>query len=236
MSAAEWTTADHPATLLGLLRTVSPFLRTPTARRGLRRFACLCLRRVWRHLDEAARRTVEAAERYAEGRATRAELEEPQPVNHRGGAVASWAGFAARCATLADPLRAAEVVSATVVTLLRASLKNRPRDEIEAPVGEEKQHQCWALRELLGDPFRSVRVEAAWRRWNGGCVPRLARAIAESGGFDELPVLADALEEAGCGDAALLGHCRSTEGHVAGCWALGLLLGGAERVAVPRVA
>jgi hypothetical protein len=54
-------------------------------------------------------------------------------------------------------------------------------------------------------------------------VPRLARAIAEEGTFAHLPVLADALEEAGCTDERLLGHLRGQAEHWPGCWAVELL-------------
>jgi hypothetical protein len=43
--------------------------------------------------------------------------------------------------------------------------------------------------------------------------------------FDRLPLLADALEEAGCADADILAHCRSGGGHLRGCWVVDLLLG-----------
>jgi hypothetical protein len=43
--------------------------------------------------------------------------------------------------------------------------------------------------------------------------------------FDRLPVLADALDDAGCADAELLGHLRAPTPHARGCWALDLLLG-----------
>jgi anti-anti-sigma regulatory factor len=65
--------------------------------------------------------------------------------------------------------------------------------------------------------------EPSWLAWNGGTVPRLVRAIGSEGAFDRMPVLADALEEAGCTDADILGHCRSGGPHLPDCWVLGLL-------------
>jgi hypothetical protein len=53
----------------------------------------------------------------------------------------------------------------------------------------------------------------------------LAEASYEEQAFDRLPILADALEEAGCSDEALLGHLRGPGPHVKGCWALDLVLG-----------
>ena len=56
-------------------------------------------------------------------------------------------------------------------------------------------------------------------------MPKLARTIYDDRRFDLLPILADALEEAGCGDAEILAHCRGPGPHVRGCWAVDLVLG-----------
>jgi hypothetical protein len=72
---------------------------------------------------------------------------------------------------------------------------------------------------------RAPALDPAWLSANGGAVASLARAIAEGRRFDDLPVLADALEEAGCTDVNVLTHCRDPGEHVARCWVLELLLG-----------
>jgi hypothetical protein len=69
------------------------------------------------------------------------------------------------------------------------------------------------LRDVFGNPFRICDTREAirwrdWLDWNGGTVPKLARVIYAERRFEEVPVLADALEEAGCGDEELLRHCR----------------------------
>jgi len=75
-------------------------------------------------------------------------------------------------------------------------------------------------------PFRPApAVDPSWLAWNGGTVAKLAAAIYDGGRFADLPVLADALEEAGCDSPDLLRHCRGGGGHVRGCWLLDLLLG-----------
>jgi hypothetical protein len=56
------------------------------------------------------------------------------------------------------------------------------------------------------------------RAWQNGAVPKLAAEIYDARAFDRLPILADALEEAGCDDADGLAHCRSGGEHVRGCW------------------
>jgi hypothetical protein len=87
------------------------------------------------------------------------------------------------------------------------------------------------LRDLFGNPFRPRAADPAWLAWGGGAVRRLAEAAYEARALpdgtldkDRLAVLADALDEAGCDDADLLGHLRGQGSHVRGCWAIDLLL------------
>jgi hypothetical protein len=89
----------------------------------------------------------------------------------------------------------------------------------------EPARQAELARDIFGNPFRSPALDPAWRVWNGGTVPMLARGIYEERAFDRLPILADALEEAGCTDGGILGHCRGPGPHVRGCWVVDLILG-----------
>jgi len=57
-----------------------------------------------------------------------------------------------------------------------------------------------------------------------GTVIKLAQAIYDDRAFDRLPILADALEEAGCTNIDILEHCRVPGPHVCGCWVVDLLL------------
>jgi hypothetical protein len=70
----------------------------------------------------------------------------------------------------------------------------------------------------------SVRAEPSWLAWNDGTVPRIAQDIYDEWAFDRLPILADALEDAGCDNADILAHCRQAGEHVRGCWVVDLLL------------
>jgi hypothetical protein len=65
------------------------------------------------------------------------------------------------------------------------------------------------LRCVAGNPFRPVIIDPAWLAWHDGTVTKIAKAIYDERRFTDLPILADALEEAGCRDADILGHCRS---------------------------
>lgn len=87
--------------------------------------------------------------------------------------------------------------------------------------GEQAQ-QTVLLRDIAGNPFRPVAVERTWLVARPG-VRQLAEALYAERRFADLPVLGDALEEAGCTDAALLSHCRGAGPHVRGCWALDVL-------------
>ncbi|HVS36989.1 MAG TPA: hypothetical protein VMS17_15620 [Gemmataceae bacterium] len=85
--------------------------------------------------------------------------------------------------------------------------------------------QSALARDIFGNPFRPVAVDPAWLAWNDGAIRRMAQAIYDNGAFNRLPLLADALEDAGCTDADILGHCRGGGEHVRGCWVVDLLLG-----------
>lgn len=58
------------------------------------------------------------------------------------------------------------------------------------------------------------RIHRGAARWNQGAVAKLVAA----GDPDSLPILADALEAAGCTDAELLAHCRTPGPHGKRCW------------------
>src|SRR5262245_19189484 len=61
--------------------------------------------------------------------------------------------------------------------------------------------------------------------WLTSTVVDLARGIYEERAFDRLPILADALQDAGCDNDDLLGHCRGPGPHARGCWVVDLVLG-----------
>jgi hypothetical protein len=91
----------------------------------------------------------------------------------------------------------------------------------------EKKHQSQLVRDLFGNPYRPAKVDACpkWLTWREGTVRRVAQAIYDDRTFDQLPILADALEDGGCDNADILNHCRQPGPHVRGCWVIDLLLG-----------
>jgi hypothetical protein len=87
-------------------------------------------------------------------------------------------------------------------------------------------HPMWQRSQWCLLPTdRQPSLPPDWHTWNDATIPRLARGIYAEEAFDRLPILADALEDAGCSDAALLQHLRGPGPHVRGCWVLDLILG-----------
>jgi hypothetical protein len=83
-------------------------------------------------------------------------------------------------------------------------------------------HLQRVLRDVFGDSLRPSTFDP---RWRSADAVGLARGIYEDRAFDRLPLLADALMDAGCDDEQVLGHCRSAGPHVRGCWVVDLVLG-----------
>jgi hypothetical protein len=96
---------------------------------------------------------------------------------------------------------------------------------------------CDLIREIAGNPFQTHTVVPNWLPQDSVKVPSwiivvsetarsIAERIQETGDFSGMPILADAVEEAGCTDVPMLRHLRDPEAkHVRGCWALDLILG-----------
>jgi hypothetical protein len=99
---------------------------------------------------------------------------------------------------------------------------SRHAAEYRAAFDRERVAQCGLLRDLFCHVSRPVDLLAAWRT---PMVVALAESIYDDGAFDPLPILADALEDAGCDNADILNHCRQPGVHVRGCWVVDLLLG-----------
>ncbi len=208
MTEAEWQNCDNPQTMLA-------FSRDRASDRKLRLFAVACCRRIqgllgWYYVG------LEVAERYADSLASDDELFHTHseffshPANS-GVTELEAAWYAARPGEADAQGAAASAMEA--IEFYR---------EVK---GVECGHQAAVLRDILGNPFRLVSIDRAWLSWNRGAIVQLADSIYTDRAFDRLPILADALEEAGCRDAAILEHCRGPGPHVRGCWVVDLLLG-----------
>jgi hypothetical protein len=94
-------------------------------------------------------------------------------------------------------------------------------EEYRAALEREQTAHCDLLRDLFGNPFRPTSFDAAWRTT---AAVGVAQAIYDLDRFADLPILADALEDAGCCDEAILSHCRRPGRHVRGCWVVDAVL------------
>jgi hypothetical protein len=87
----------------------------------------------------------------------------------------------------------------------------------------EQQEQAHLLRDIVGNPFRPATFDPAWRT---STVVAVTRGMYESRDFSAMPILADALQDAGCTSDDILDHCRDPkQPHVRGCWVVDLVLG-----------
>jgi hypothetical protein len=230
VTEAEWLACADP---YPMVRAVVDMV----SERRLRLFVCACVRRLL-DLDAApeCRRAVEVAERFADGLATEQELQaadmamlvydrpeaRPPVVPDTAASYQSLACLSAREAT--HPLASKAALSVAYLALPFGPPGPRPDIRGDA-LRQRRVVVVDTLREVVGNPFRQPKVPPAWLQANGATALRLARGIWEEQDFERLPILGDALEDAGCGSAAILDHCRRPGGHVRGCWVLDLLLG-----------
>lgn len=107
----------------------------------------------------------------------------------------------------------AEQVSREVVE--RLTSLGEPRASVE-------QRILGILHDIFGSPFRPTAFSP---EWHTSTVLALAQGMYASRDFAAMPILADALQDAGCDDADILGHCRGPGPHVRGCWVVDQVLG-----------
>lgn len=245
--APEWATSIDPRPMVDGLtsRRSAPAAGradSRAARRKARLFALACCNRVRAMLkDPASLRAVEALEDYASGTGTLENLIaagrgvrsgaagaayahplDHDPLTHFNLAVAQWApGWAmtrrdfakeaVAVATAGDSWRAIECFRYTTAAGSFAG----------ADAAAELAAHADLLRCVFGNPARDADFDPAWRTET---VYGVAAGIHERSEFGNLPVLADALQDAGCEDDAILTHCRADTPHARGCWVLDRIL------------
>jgi hypothetical protein len=223
-----WLASDDLDALLG-------FVLGRASERKLRLFACACCRRVWHLLaDPRSRQALEVAERYADGHASAVELATARlavlTAAQRARDQAAWAVYWTLNRVPGENVRsvcaaAAEALARTAARGAKSAGASRSADAWHAAGKAEEFAQVRLLREVFGNPFGAPAVSPAWLTWHRGTVRHMAQSIYESRRFEELPILGDALEEAGCMDEQILAHCRGGGEHVRGCWVVDRLLG-----------
>jgi hypothetical protein len=224
MTEQQWHGSDDPGAMLNFLG------RRPGARK-LRLFAAACARRGAASLPDAGVSAAAAlAERLADGAATEAERAAALTSARRdrsAGSLARTVLLGEADMLVASPGQGAPQPAPPGSGAYYAALMTAER--LTAGEGADGSARAWAaavLRCLMGDPWRSAPLASPdVLRWNDGLVPRMAREVYDRGLWGDLPLLADALLDAGYGDEGLLAHCRSAGPHARGCHAVDTILG-----------
>jgi hypothetical protein len=216
MKEAEWLSSrDAPP----MLR----FLKKKLSDRKFRLFACGGCRRVWKSLSlKSVRQVVEATERFADGEIDAGELR--SAWENAVGAIerSSQRNFRRLKRDATYLVRIFKMALATNVGFT----DRRAFFELDVQEPDEVTFRTMVnadlLRCVVGNPFRPIAFDARWRTADSLA---LARGIYEDRAFDRLPLLADALMDAGCDHDEILAHCRGDAPHVRGCWVVDLVLG-----------
>jgi hypothetical protein len=216
MNEQEWLTCTDVTLLI-------KHLRTRGQDRKLRLFACACARRLWDLLPVSpGREAVVVAERFADGDASAKALAE---VYSRG--IKVWSEAKHACDSLLTGGMGVAVADASQAALYIAIHAAKVRFPAGTPnrrsaQAVERTAQLAAIHDIFGNPFQSVSVDPSWR---SSITVAIAQTIYDERRFEDLPIMADALEEAGCQNAEILTHCRQHTEHTRGCWVLDLLCG-----------
>ena len=249
----DWHTATNPDGLLNAIwprplaydtATATRDLPTAVIRR-LRLYGVACARMVWDVLSTDAQNAVLLSERYANGWASQADLQAvavrmlygPVTFQQQATNTAGWASagywdrghFRGGGGAVWDPAGASREAAKSLAT--RAAGPAPPGGN---PVAKEwevmwnrtfaaaREHQAELIRDIFPPPGYAPEFHPDWRT---STVVILARQMSETGEFGALPILADALQDAGCDDEVMLDRCRALAGiHCRGNWVVDLVL------------
>jgi hypothetical protein len=228
MTEAEWAACTDPAPMMA-------YLAGRTSVRKLRLIGCGCCRAAWPVVDALGlQAAVVVAERLADGIATPSGL----CLARRN------ASYTRDMATGSSPgewglLRTPTGIAVAWAVYDLIEEHDPPDDpgyvyhhvsdavdrlaDSDGARSANRRRQAEIIRCIAGNPFRPVALHPSWLT---STVTGLAETIYNDRAFDRLPILADALQDAGCEDADILNHCRGTAAHARGCWVVDAVLGG----------
>ena len=220
MTEQEWLAATDPTPML-------EFLRGKASERKLRLFMVACARLLWERVPPGEmREAVEAAERAADGVLWEDELKGycdrlyRLPVDRGREAGRNW--FTEQSP---EELGVYFTVLKTTgagcgVLSVIPRLATSTGGPFILPLIGARQPDL--IRDIFRNPFRPVTYNSSWLT---AAVLDLACSMYDSRDFSRMPVLADALQDAGCDNEDILNHCRIEGPHVRGCWVVDLLTG-----------
>ncbi len=224
LSEADWL-CRSPDTMIQCLATLTSdrllsfHMTTQAVERKLRLFYCACCRLRWAALpSDEARQTVEVIERHADGAANR---DEWAAARRRILLFERAARRLGRVWLIPPEMRATADLTGLIVEAAK------PHRSLQCVYGRagwsvDATERIALLLEIFANPFHPIAVEPTHIT---GTVQALARTIYSERMFDLMPILADALMDAGCGTPQIIDHCRGPAAHTRGCWVLDLLLG-----------
>jgi hypothetical protein len=220
MTEARWLAGKNPFAMLQFLDGWWEGEEWAKAgERKMRLFACGCCRLCSELLtDERCSDAIELSERFADGTATRDQLKAAARAVQRftRGDTRKWNrerwAHAAAAYAAQIGFRGRMIL---IIACATEALEDPSRPTVTPPYVP-------LLRCIFGNPFRPLAFSPRWRT---DTAIALAKQVYESREFGAMPILADALQDAGCEDADILGHCRGPGPHVRGCWVVDLVLG-----------
>ena len=207
MTEGEWLTATDPTPML-------EFIQGEVSDRKLKLFAVACCRsciHVFEDLNNLIQQTIVVAERLADG-----EISQDQATDAtRSVESGESEDFISH---LSDEQ---SLLLGSVERLCRTGVWETAQDVVNALLWGSEQAVLF-LRDIFGNPFHPIPLDPSWLT---STVLALAQQKYDSRDFSAMPILADALQDAGCENSDLLNHCREPGEHVRGCFAVDLLLG-----------
>lgn len=253
-AGSEWPTNPNPDVLLQRIHPELvrhyPLYGIGTLpwplQRGLQLFGCACARSVWELLTTEAQNAIRTRERFLDSQATEADLQaaalclpviETTAYQHALASAARAAGYYHRADAVRDlpphcyPLEAARSAAKALACRkagpapISSLARTHWHREWSRVYSTARAQQADWVRDIFPPPGTSLsdlRVEPEWRT---ATVQMLTHHADTTGDYSVLPILADALHEAGCDNLFLLRHCREQPHHVRGCWVVEQLLG-----------
>lgn len=198
--------------------------RSKKGRRQLRLFAYASCTLITYLLDPKHRNMMAAVEQGIEGGWKQEEVDKwmPRAVN-----TGEQVGYTRRAAAGAVQALARRSTVDCVQLVMRKVVDAYARNDTTPGAIDHQRdavaeaYFCALFRDIFGNPFHPIELLTASKN---STVGNLAQAIYADRAFDLLPILADALEDAGCHNTEILAHCRGPGPHVRGCWVVDLIL------------
>jgi hypothetical protein len=229
MTDAEWLAFEDPLAMLqwrlGESRLWDNSFDKATKRK-LMLYGCACCRLVWNHIvDERSKRVVELVENFADGKGQQEELDFALAEAYRVATSNSTAFWPKVSVGAAQPTLLGVSTTSTNTAYILLGFKSQPPGP-RTREAETLRPGLALLTNYVRDLFRPQPSKFVLpSEWQTAAVQQGAKVIYNERRWDEMPILADALEDAGCDDTEILSHLRGPGPHTRGCWALDLILG-----------